>query len=295
MSFTHYDLGYKSGGEIIEVSLSGNSANVRLLDSSNFQNFRSNRTYRGHGGRVTSSPVRLQISHAGYWYVVVDLIGLGGSVRSSVRVLPGPLPELRPVSQVPVAAPSPSASAAVPTRSTSVSLSVSVPTPPMYRPLSSLPSLVQSEEKSPEDNDDGIVREFDVFICHASEDKDAIVRPLAHALQGKNLRVWYDEFELRIGDSLRRSIDKGLANSRSGLVVLSPAFFTKGWANYELDGLVTKAITGEQVLLPIWHNLSKQEVMKYSPSLADKVARSTSTHTVDEIAAEIAEVILRKV
>ncbi len=291
MSFTQYDLGHKSGGEIVEVTLSGSSANVRLLDSSNFQNFRSNRAYSGHGGRATSSPVRLQIPHAGYWYIVVDLIGLGGSVRSSVRTLPAPLPELRPVPQAPVATVPTSAPAAVPIRSASVSPSVSVPTPPMYRPLSSLPSLVQSEEKPPEDNDDGIIREFDVFICHASEDKDAIVRPLAHALQGKNLRVWYDEFELRIGDSLRRSIDKGLANSRSGLVVLSPAFFKKGWANYELDGLVTRAVTGEQVLLPIWHNLSKQEVVKYSPSLADKVARSTSTHTVEEIAVEIAEVI----
>jgi hypothetical protein len=69
---------------------------------------------------------------------------------------------------------------------------------------------------------------------------------------------------LRIGDSLRQKIDKGLANSRVGLVVLSPAFISKGWTNYELDGIVTRAISGEQILLPIWHNITKQEVIPFS-------------------------------
>jgi hypothetical protein len=130
-----------------------------------------------------------------------------------------------------------------------------------------------------------------VFISHASEDKDSVVRPLAHALSNGGLRVWYDEFELRIGDSLRRKIDTGLARSRFGVVVLSRSFFGKGWTNYELDGLVTRAVSGEQVLLPIWHEITKQELIEYSPSLADKVARSTGTHTVDEIALEVIEVI----
>jgi len=134
-------------------------------------------------------------------------------------------------------------------------------------------------------------REFDVFISHASEDKDEVVRPLAHALKSGGLKVWYDEFELQIGDSLRRKIDKGLAKSRFGVVVLSRAFFQKGWTNYELDGIVTRSVTGEQIILPIWHNISKAEVIEYSPSLADKLARNTATHTVDEIAEEIIEVI----
>ncbi|MEX0921440.1 MAG: toll/interleukin-1 receptor domain-containing protein [Rhodovibrionaceae bacterium] len=135
-------------------------------------------------------------------------------------------------------------------------------------------------------------RTFDVFISHASEDKGEVVRPLATALQGAGLSVWYDEFELRIGDSLRRKIDKGLASSRFGVVVLSRAFFGRGWPEYELDGLVTRAVSGNQILLPIWHNISKREVMDYSPSLADRLARSTTTHTVEEIAAEIVDVIL---
>jgi len=132
---------------------------------------------------------------------------------------------------------------------------------------------------------------YDVFISHASEDKDAIVRSLANALTANSLNVWYDEFSLRIGDSLRQKIDQGLANSRVGLVVLSPSFIAKGWTNYELDGIVTRTVSGQQILLPIWHNITKQDVMDFSPSLADKVARSTATHTVEEIAAEIAELL----
>ncbi len=155
-----------------------------------------------------------------------------------------------------------------------------------------MPSLVRGHSEAPWiPPDEGAAKIYDVFISHASEDKDDLVRPLAHALQEVGLDVWYDEFELRIGDSLRRKIDRGLANSRFGVVVLSESFFKKGWPNYELDGLVTKGVAGEQILLPIWHNISKAQVIAFSPSLADKLGRSTSTYTVEEIAAEIFEVV----
>ena len=75
------------------------------------------------------------------------------------------------------------------------------------------------------------------------------------------------------------------------LLFFSKAFLTKGWTNYELDGLVTRTVSGEQVLLPIWHNVTKKEIIDYSPSLADKLARNTSTHTVEEIAEEIVTLI----
>jgi hypothetical protein len=139
--------------------------------------------------------------------------------------------------------------------------------------------------------DAGIEPEYDVFISHASEDKDEVVRPLANALKNLGIKVWYDEFEMRIGDSLRRKIDKGLANSRFGIVVVSRDFIKKGWTNYELDGIITKAVSGEQIILPIWHNITKKEVIDYSPSLADKLARNTAIDTVEDIAKEIADVI----
>lgn len=90
---------------------------------------------------------------------------------------------------------------------------------------------------------------------------------------------------------MRRKIDKGLANSKFGIVVLSKEFIRKGWTNYELDGIITKSVSGEQIVLPIWHNITKKEVIDFSPSLADKLARNTSSYTVEEIASEIAEVI----
>lgn len=139
--------------------------------------------------------------------------------------------------------------------------------------------------------DDAYEKEYDVFISHASEDKEAVARPLAEALRNNGLSVWYDEFELRIGDSLRRKIDKGIAKSNFGIIIISRDFINKGWTNYELDGLITKSINGEQTMLPIWHNVTKREVIDYSPSLADKLARSTTDFTVEEIADEIADLI----
>ena len=101
-------------------------------------------------------------------------------------------------------------------------------------PLSSIPSLIHDEDQPgfPAKN-----KEHDVFISHASEDKDDIVTHLVNALKDEGVDVWYDEFELRIGDDLRQKIDQGLANSKVGLVVFSKSFFDKKWPNYELGGI----------------------------------------------------------
>ena len=159
--------------------------------------------------------------------------------------------------------------------------------------LSTMPSLYLGSEYDEGSSFlyDDYDKEYDVFISHASEDKEEVARPLAEALRKNGLSVWYDEFELKIGDSLRRKIDKGIANSNFGIIVISRDFISKGWTNYELDGLITKAVNGEQTMLPIWHNVTKREVINYSPSLADKLARSTTDFTVEEIADEIADLI----
>jgi hypothetical protein len=132
---------------------------------------------------------------------------------------------------------------------------------------------------------------YDAFISHASEDKDSIVRPLARALTDLGFRIWFDEFELKVGDSLRQSIDKGLVNSRFGIVVLSKPFFEKNWPQYELNGLAAKEIDGHKVVLPIWHGIGRSEVMAYSPALADKVALNSRITDVLGIANELAIVM----
>ena len=127
---------------------------------------------------------------------------------------------------------------------------------------------------------------WDVFIAHASEDKEAFVRDLAVALAAKGLKVWYDEFTLTLGDSLRRSIDHGLTNSRFGIVVLSKNFFSKEWPQRELDGLVTKEVISGKLILPVWHNVSKEDVASFSPILADRLAVTSGKgieHVVNEI------------
>jgi hypothetical protein len=113
---------------------------------------------------------------------------------------------------------------------------------------------------------------WDVFISHASEDKDTIARPLAASLRAAGLRVWFDETELRLGDSLRRSIDNGLAQCRYGVVIISPSFLRKEWPQRELDGLTAREIGSRKVILPIWHDVSFADVARYSPVLADRLA-----------------------
>ena len=137
---------------------------------------------------------------------------------------------------------------------------------------------------------DSTAIEFDVFICHASEDKTAFVEPLANHLVQNGLRVWYDAFTLRLGDRLRQSIDRGLTRSRFGIVVLSNAFFEKHWPQYELDGLAALEVSGRKVILPIWHGVSREEVARFSPSLADRVAVSTAL-PLETVAAKILEVV----
>lgn len=134
---------------------------------------------------------------------------------------------------------------------------------------------------------------YDAFICHATEDKDDIVRPLASILKEYGFRIWYDEFELEVGDSLRASIDKGLVSSRYGIVVLSPKFFDKNWTEYELNSLVAKEVGGRKVILPVWHKVTKEDIINYSPMLADKLALSSEHMTIDEIAKKLCRVLAK--
>ncbi len=125
---------------------------------------------------------------------------------------------------------------------------------------------------------------WDAFISHATEDKEAAARPIAEALKTHGLRIWFDEFTLRAGDSLRRSIDEGLKSSHFGVVILSPAFFQKHWPQSELDGLFSREVRGKKVILPVWHNLGFEEVASYSPMLADRVAISLASGLADAVA-----------
>jgi hypothetical protein len=134
---------------------------------------------------------------------------------------------------------------------------------------------------------------YDLFLCHASEDKEDVARPLATALRERGWAIWFDEFELTMGDVLGREIDRGLVAARFGVVLLSPSFFRKEWARRELDGLTVKEVgEGEKVILPVWHDLDAKYVARYSPPLAAKLAPNTS-EGIDALVAHIERALAR--
>jgi small-conductance mechanosensitive channel len=154
-----------------------------------------------------------------------------------------------------------------------------------------LNTLIHQIHNARENNKDFEPKEYDFFISHATEDKDSFVRPLAELLTQNGHNVWYDEFQLKIGDSLRKKIDEGLKFSKYGIAVLSRDFFRKNWTEYELNGLVAREMNGIKVILPIWHNVTRDEVLSFSPTLADKVALNTAIYSLNEIATELGRLI----
>ncbi|MEK6642566.1 MAG: toll/interleukin-1 receptor domain-containing protein, partial [Planctomycetota bacterium] len=121
--------------------------------------------------------------------------------------------------------------------------------------------------------DNPSITEYDVFISHASEDKETVVLPLTDELTKRGLRVWVDYRELQLGDTLRQRIDDGLIRSRFGVVVISPRFFAKRWPQTELDGLVALEMSeGKKRILPVWHDVEYESVAKQSPTLAARLA-----------------------
>lgn len=257
MQHLYNDLGNLKKGSTVVVTLK-NQANVRLMTRSEYGNYKAGRRHRYHGGKVTRSPFSIPVPSNGHWVVAIDLGGYAGRISANVAVRPPPpgfLPEAREAQQNPAA-----------------------------------DVAIRDEPQEPAGGSLG-GQTWDVFISHASEEKATVARPLREALKKLGVSVWLDEAEMRIGHSLRRKIDEGIRASRFGIVILSEPFFGKGWTNHELDGLVTRTVAGEQSLLPIWHDLTAEQVRAYSPSLADKVALSTRDHSIGDIAQKIADVV----
>ena len=92
----------------------------------------------------------------------------------------------------------------------------------------------------------------DIFICHASEDKPTVVRPLVEAIENSNISYWLDETEIQWGDSITQRVNNGLSRARFVIVVLSKAFLSKHWPQRELNAILNlEASTGQIKVLPI--------------------------------------------
>lgn len=132
---------------------------------------------------------------------------------------------------------------------------------------------------------------WDVFISHAFEDKPDFVKSLVQKLSAADVKVWYDETTLKMGDGLSKTLDNGLLNSNFGVVVISPFFIKKGYTEYELRSFINREVGFKKVILPIWHNITKKEVQNFSPFLADKFALNTATSSIEEITLKIIEIV----
>lgn len=160
--------------------------------------------------------------------------------------------------------------------------------------------VTQPKEISPSpltsNNSNGEIppKHYDVFICHATEDKDAIVRPFAERLRELGLEVWYDEFSLGWGNSLRSAIDEGLQNSSYGIVILSKVFSEKTWTKLELDGMVTTMTTiGKDRILPLRYKITPEVVGKFSPILAGIFSRSWD-EGIEKLSKEVKEIVEKR-
>ena len=136
----------------------------------------------------------------------------------------------------------------------------------------------------------GEKREQDVFIAHVPEDK-AIVRSFAFALRKKGLRVSYEDAELQAGDHVFQKLNKEIDRSCCGIVVISRSFVKQGWVDAGIGELAVKALTGRQVLLLVWHDIMREEVLQFCAGMANLVSRNTAVNTFDEIAEDVAGLI----
>lgn len=151
-----------------------------------------------------------------------------------------------------------------------------------------MPTVLASNELA-----ENTLPEYDVFVSHAWEDKVEFVDEFVAELRKLGIKVWYDTSQIKWGDSMRAKIDDALKKSRFGVAVLSPDYIKEGkyWTKAELDGFFQLESINGKMLLPVWHKLTKKDVMAYSPIIGSKLAMTTATMTAAEIATELVSVL----
>lgn len=136
--------------------------------------------------------------------------------------------------------------------------------------------------------------EYDVFLSHSNLDKEEYVSELSHKLTNKGLKLFEDEKVFEIGQSQTQMMNMGILNSRFVVVFLSRNFIESGWSKYEFISFLNREINEKNIIiLPIWHDISIEEVREYNPYLVDKHALSTSKYTIDEMVEKINSVAIK--
>lgn len=130
----------------------------------------------------------------------------------------------------------------------------------------------------------------DVFLCHAWDDRKDAAKELYDILTAKDVTVWFSEKDVPLGAPLLREIDKGLANSRMGIVLVTPSFLERikgeGIADKELSALLAR-----DLLVPIVHKTTFEDLREVSPLLGSRSGLSTIEESMEDVAAKIAELV----
>jgi hypothetical protein len=130
----------------------------------------------------------------------------------------------------------------------------------------------------------------DVFLCHAWDDRQGAAQELHDLLESNSVTVWFSEKDVILGTPLLREIDKGLANSRVGIVLVTPAFLDRiqgaGIADKELSALLAR-----DQLVPIVHNTTYEALRDVSPLLGSRSGLSTEENSMADVAAKLAELV----
>lgn len=131
----------------------------------------------------------------------------------------------------------------------------------------------------------------DVFLCHAWDDRKDAAKELYDLLESKGVSVWFSEKDVLLGSSLLREIDKGLAKSKVGIVLVTPSFLNRvkgeGIADKELSALLAR-----DLLVPIIHNTTFEDLREVSPLLGSRSGLSTMEESMENVAAKLAELVM---
>lgn len=130
----------------------------------------------------------------------------------------------------------------------------------------------------------------DVFLCHAWDDRKEAAKELHDLLESRGVSVWFSEKDVILGTPLLREIDKGLAKSRIGIVLVTPALLDRlrgeGIADKELSVLLAR-----DLLIPIVHNTTYEDLREVSPLLASRSGLSTAENPMANVAAKLSELV----
>jgi hypothetical protein len=130
----------------------------------------------------------------------------------------------------------------------------------------------------------------DVFLCHAWDDRQGAARELHDRLEAAGVKVWFSEKDLGLGVPMMRAIDKGLANSKVGLVLVTPALLARLPKESVADKELSTLLAGNR-LVPIVHKTTYEALREVSPMLASRTGLDTAEDSMSEVAAKIAELV----